>query len=444
MVASYNDQQDGSRDRALSSFSSRGKRGTPATYPDISAPGDRITSACRATLTVCTGFPSYDGGNYQAISGTSMSTPYIAGVVAQLVQLDGARTPGQIEDVLEDTAHRFTAGGSYEVDPRNNDSLTSHDKGHGLVDVQAALTAAPAAAGASPTPTSSSSAASPTPTGSNEGSASPTPTGSNEGSASPTPTDSTGVSSSPTPTGSGAASSPAPESSSPAPPSPEGSSSAPAATTSAATETCPPPVKLRVNTPVINATGLASVSVMGARPGDTIDVQGYSQDHYLTRSFANDSTPRDRTGIADGNGTVTFNDLRLSSNTRLRAQVRGCANGESVVVEVRTLLTLAVRETAPHTYLISGRSLPARAGGLVVSLYQVVGAPCAAGVEPRNCSAERLLGQARADDVSGQYTFRTSFPARLAGQRVSLVLKTGRDGQNAPGRSNVRSLLVGA
>jgi subtilisin family serine protease len=140
MVASYNDGQTGSRDSALSSFSSRGKQGATDTYPDLSAPGDLITSACRPTLLICQGAPSYDDGNYETISGTSMATPYVAGVVAQLVQANGtARSPGEIEELLENSAHQFTAGAAYEPDPLNPGSTTSFDKGHGLVDVTAAL-----------------------------------------------------------------------------------------------------------------------------------------------------------------------------------------------------------------------------------------------------------------------------------------------------------------
>ena len=142
MVASYNDAQTGSRDNALSSFSSRGKDGAPGTYPDVSAPGDLITSSCRAYLTVCaTGLDPVDGGSYNTISGTSMASPYIAGVVAQLFAANPALTPGQVEDLLEDTAHKFTAGAGYEADPLNTDDTTSFDKGHGLVDVLAALAA---------------------------------------------------------------------------------------------------------------------------------------------------------------------------------------------------------------------------------------------------------------------------------------------------------------
>jgi serine protease AprX len=46
-VASYNDMSTGTRDGAVSSFSSRGDRTRPQTWPDISAPGENIISACR-------------------------------------------------------------------------------------------------------------------------------------------------------------------------------------------------------------------------------------------------------------------------------------------------------------------------------------------------------------------------------------------------------------
>jgi hypothetical protein len=143
MVASYNDGQNGNRDNQLSDFSSRGKAVDPTTYPDLSAPGELITSACRPQLAICQGAPSYDNRNYQTISGTSMAAPYIAGVVAQLAQANPGITPGEGEQLLEDTAHPFAAGAAYAADPRNPGSETAFDKGHGLVDVQALLAAQP-------------------------------------------------------------------------------------------------------------------------------------------------------------------------------------------------------------------------------------------------------------------------------------------------------------
>ncbi len=148
MVASYNDNGAGTRDSKLSSFSSRGKDGDPTTYPDLSAPGDHILSSCRPYLAVCSsglapvnGPGPADVATFNVISGTSMAAPYIAGVVAQLFQANPRLTPADAERILEDTAYRFTAGADYERDDpeRNRRSLTSFDKGHGLVDVYAAL-----------------------------------------------------------------------------------------------------------------------------------------------------------------------------------------------------------------------------------------------------------------------------------------------------------------
>jgi serine protease AprX len=143
-VASYNDQGTGTRDGSVSDFSSRGAATDPSTWPDISAPGENIVSACRLYLPICaTGLQPHDGpgpldvGTYNVISGTSMAAPQITGIVAQLFQAKPSATPGEIEDALKSTAYRFTAGAPYEqVGPY----LTSYDKGTGLVDTVAAAT----------------------------------------------------------------------------------------------------------------------------------------------------------------------------------------------------------------------------------------------------------------------------------------------------------------
>ncbi|HEX5861320.1 MAG TPA: S8 family serine peptidase [Nocardioides sp.] len=144
-VANYDDGDQGSRDNALNSSSSRGRAGDPATYPDLSAPGTNITAACRAYLPVCaTGFDTADP-DYNTISGTSMAAPHIAGYIAVLQQAAVAQSgqrlsPGAIEDLLVDTAYQFGSR-TYEPDPRNPNSSTgtSFDAGHGLVDVLAAV-----------------------------------------------------------------------------------------------------------------------------------------------------------------------------------------------------------------------------------------------------------------------------------------------------------------
>ncbi len=151
-VASYNDLNSGTRDGKVSTFSSRGKAGDQSTYPDISAPGDKITSSCRPYLVICStgrdfrnGPGATDIGTFNTISGTSMAAPHIAGIVAQLFQANPSATPAQVEDAIKTTAYKYTDGAPYETGPSGT---TSFDKGYGLVDVVAAATAvrpAPAA-----------------------------------------------------------------------------------------------------------------------------------------------------------------------------------------------------------------------------------------------------------------------------------------------------------
>jgi serine protease AprX len=139
-VASYFDQNTGTRDGVVSGFSSRGKAGERSTYPDISAPGEDITSSCRVTMPICsTGLDPQEGGDYNTISGTSMATPHISGIVAQLFQANPAATPAQVEAAIESTAYKFADGAPYEGGDQNG--TTSFDKGHGLVDVVAAARA---------------------------------------------------------------------------------------------------------------------------------------------------------------------------------------------------------------------------------------------------------------------------------------------------------------
>ncbi|HEV7897022.1 MAG TPA: S8 family serine peptidase [Planosporangium sp.] len=142
MVASYDDQGTGTRNGTVSDFSSRGSAGHPETYPDISAPGSNITSACRPYLVVCsTGLDPHNGpglldiATFNTISGTSMATPHIVGIVAQLFQVAPNATPAQIEDAIKSTAFKFTNGAPYET---VGSYSTSVDKGTGLVDVYAA------------------------------------------------------------------------------------------------------------------------------------------------------------------------------------------------------------------------------------------------------------------------------------------------------------------
>lgn len=137
-VANYDDDNSGTRNGSLNSSSSRGHSTRPVTWPDVSAPGTDITSACRPYLAICNDIIA-DDPDYGTISGTSMAAPHVAGYVALLLQESPTLTPGQIEDLLEDTAFKFTFGAAYAPDPRNADNTSSFDKGHGLVDIKAAV-----------------------------------------------------------------------------------------------------------------------------------------------------------------------------------------------------------------------------------------------------------------------------------------------------------------
>ena len=142
-VASYNDSGMGGRNRPLSGFSSRGKRGDPATYPDIAAPGDLITATCAQPVpgqAVCaTGAETKWQPYYGTISGTSMSTPHVAGVLALMFQAKPDLTPAAAEKVIQDTARKVSFG--YEPDPQNPGGSIHFGYGAGLIDVPAILDA---------------------------------------------------------------------------------------------------------------------------------------------------------------------------------------------------------------------------------------------------------------------------------------------------------------
>ncbi|MGY1724951.1 S8 family serine peptidase [Blastococcus sp. SYSU DS0533] len=144
-VASAFDRDTGTRDGAVSGYSSRGAAADPSTWPDLSAPGENITSACRPYLPICaTGLDFRNGpglldlGTFNTISGTSMAAPHVAGIVAQLFQADPTATPAEIEAALKGTAYRYADGAAYET---VDGYATSFDKGAGLVDVVAATEA---------------------------------------------------------------------------------------------------------------------------------------------------------------------------------------------------------------------------------------------------------------------------------------------------------------
>ena len=128
------------RGSVLADFSSRGIPGDPIYHPDVTAPGVNIVSTRAFTgavplLGVTSDANACNIGiqnlkNYTCMSGTSMASPAVAGVVALMEEASGGRiTPDQALAILTSTARRLTGFAQWEV-------------GAGYVDANAAVKAA--------------------------------------------------------------------------------------------------------------------------------------------------------------------------------------------------------------------------------------------------------------------------------------------------------------
>ncbi|SCL63159.1 Subtilase family protein [Micromonospora citrea] len=115
------------RQRRVTSFSSRGP--VPgAAKPDLVAPGDEVLSAM-------------PGGGYDSLSGTSMATPQVAGVVALMWSANPALVGDlpRTRQILRDTVTRAEATYASRADTCGGDANIT---GAGLVDAYAAVRAA--------------------------------------------------------------------------------------------------------------------------------------------------------------------------------------------------------------------------------------------------------------------------------------------------------------
>ncbi|HEY4556181.1 MAG TPA: S8 family serine peptidase, partial [Lysobacter sp.] len=115
----------GEKDGVLTSFSSRGKRGETGTFtmpdgkswtyinePTVVATGVDIISTRTTGGSLHYLAAEQDAANlapahlpfYSHMSGTSMATPHVAGVVALMLEANPNLTPAQVKDILERTA----------------------------------------------------------------------------------------------------------------------------------------------------------------------------------------------------------------------------------------------------------------------------------------------------------------------------------------------------
>ena len=111
--------------KEVSQFSSRGPTSADLAKPDLVAPGEDVLSAM-------------PGGGYAELSGTSMATPHVAGVVA-LMWSANPRLIGDLartREILRDTAVPATPGDS------SGECAPSDVTGAGMVDAYAAVQAA--------------------------------------------------------------------------------------------------------------------------------------------------------------------------------------------------------------------------------------------------------------------------------------------------------------
>jgi serine protease AprX len=124
------------KDAVLTSFSSRGKRGESDTFtmpdgrswtyfnePTIVAPGVDIVSTRDTTGTLPLLETQHDAETldpaylpfYTHMSGTSMATPHVAGIVALMLEANPHLTPALVKDILERTATNMTGRTYWEA-----------------------------------------------------------------------------------------------------------------------------------------------------------------------------------------------------------------------------------------------------------------------------------------------------------------------------------------
>ena len=110
-------------------FSSRGAADGTGPQVDVVAPGDTIMAALSPSVLVpLTECPETQQPGYFCISGTSMASPHVAGVVALMLQANPKATPAQVKRCLRSTAVDMMTRG-FDI-----------HSGRGMVDAKAALT----------------------------------------------------------------------------------------------------------------------------------------------------------------------------------------------------------------------------------------------------------------------------------------------------------------
>ncbi len=123
-------------DEAIVLFSSKGPTNNFWIKPDVVAPGFDICAAKSSQGKI--GDDCYQGqGDYVSLSGTSMATPHVAGLIALIKQKNPSWTPQEIRNALENDAVSLTYGSlPSSTNQQFYDILT---QGYGRVDAFATV-----------------------------------------------------------------------------------------------------------------------------------------------------------------------------------------------------------------------------------------------------------------------------------------------------------------
>jgi serine protease AprX len=140
-------------DDTIASFSSRGPTSTDnISKPDVIAPGVSVFGPLSPGATLDVPELPHVGKNYIAISGTSMATPMVAGLCADLLQANPSLTHDDIKKILMSTADKYlpddaNAQGAGLIDPTKAlDMALAMKNGAAAPSVEVAKAPAPAAA----------------------------------------------------------------------------------------------------------------------------------------------------------------------------------------------------------------------------------------------------------------------------------------------------------
>jgi serine protease AprX len=111
----------GTADHELANFSSRGVAGDIIKQPDITAPGNGIISTRAVNTPLPALSPVIDPAHpeyhlyYAGMSGTSMATPFVAGVVGLMLEANPRLSPDQVENIIKQTADAMPGYQAHEV-----------------------------------------------------------------------------------------------------------------------------------------------------------------------------------------------------------------------------------------------------------------------------------------------------------------------------------------